>query len=306
LVAPAGFHRRFRDVDRAATDLERRADADTAQVERGAEVAINRHPRLARLAALAGAVQREQSKELVGLTAAGAAFWLVIAAFPTGAAVVSLFGLVVKPAEVAHDLGSLASAAPSSLGSLISQQLARVAADDGAGLSIGFAVSLVLAVWAASAGVYNLDRAIRYSYGLPGQRYVEARGRALFGAFLVVVALGGLALAGSLVGGHASATVVAVVGAPVAVVALTVGIVALYRFSIGPSVRLRQLLPGAVCAAVTVVVALAAFGAYLALSTRYAALYGTFAGLVIGMVGAYLAVYAVLLGAVLNAQRGAR
>ena len=305
-MPPAGFHRRLRDVDRAATDLERRADAGTAHVERSADAALAQHPRLSRLATLARAVQREQSEELVGLTAAGAAFWLVIAAFPTGAAVVSLFGLVVSPAEVANDLGSLASAAPASLGSLISQQLARVAADDRAGLSLGFAVSLVLAVWAASAGVYNLDRAIRYSYGLPRQRYVEARGRALVGAVLVVVALGGLALAGSIVGGHASATVVAFVGAPVAAVVLTAGITALYRFSIGPSVRVRQLLPGAVSAAVTVVVALAAFGAYLALSTRYTALYGTFAGLVIGMVGAYLAVYAVLLGAVLNAQRGVR
>lgn len=301
-MVPPGFERRFDDAERSAARLARRADAEAQEAEQDAQAALGRHPRAARLAALASAVQREQSAEQVGLAASGAAFWLVISAFPTGTAVVSLFGLVVSPAQVADDLGGLARAAPSSLGSLITEQLQRVAAADRAGLSIGLAVSVVLAVWSASAGVYNLDRAIRYSFGLPRQRYVEARARALAGAFAVVVVLGSLALGGTVVGSHASAVAIALVGVPSVLVALTLGVATLYRFSIGPTVRPRQLLPGAASAAVAVVVSLAAFAAYLALSTRYAAVYGAFAGVVIGMIGLYFAVYAVLLGAVLNAQ----
>lgn len=301
-MVPPGFERRFDDAERSTARLARRADAEAQEAEQDAQAALGRHPRAARLAALASAVQREQSAEQVGLAASGAAFWLVISAFPTGTAVVSLFGLVVSPAQVADDLGGLARAAPSSLGSLITEQLQRVAAADRAGLSIGLAVSVVLAVWSASAGVYNLDRAIRYSFGLPRQRYVEARARALAGAFAVVVVLGSLALAGTVVGSHASAVAIALVGVPSVLVALTLGVATLYRFSIGPTVRPRQLLPGAASAAVAVVVSLAAFAAYLALSTRYAAVYGAFAGVVIGMIGLYFAVYAVLLGAVLNAQ----
>lgn len=301
-MVPPGFERRFDDAERSAARLARRADAEAQEAEQDAQAALGRHPRAARLAALASAVQREQSAEQVGLAASDAAFWLVISAFPTGTAVVSLFGLVVSPAQVADDLGGLARAAPSSLGSLITEQLQRVAAADRAGLSIGLAVSVVLAVWSASAGVHNLDRAIRYSFGLPRQRYVEARARALAGAFAVVVVLGSLALGGTVVGSHASAVAIALVGVPSVLVALTLGVATLYRFSIGPTVRPRQLLPGAASAAVAVVVSLAAFAAYLALSTRYAAVYGAFAGVVIGMIGLYFAVYAVLLGAVLNAQ----
>jgi membrane protein len=154
----------------------------------------------------------------------------------------------------------------------------------------------------ASAGVYNLDRAIRHSFGLPCQRYIEARARALAGAGAVVLVLGALALGGSVVGGHTPAVVIAVIGLPTALVALTLGIATMYRFSVGSTVRASQLLPGAACAALAVVASLAMFAAYLALSTRYAAVYGAFAGLVIGMVGIYLAVYAVLLGAVLSAR----
>ena len=305
-VVPAGFERRFDDADRSAEAEHERAEAELLAVERDAEVLLGRHPRASRVAAVARAVQREQSAEQVGLAASGAAFWLVISAFPTGAAVVSLFGLVVSPSEVANDLGGLARAAPSSLGSLITEQLRRVAAADRTGLSIGLAVSLVVAVWSASAGIYNLDRAIRYSFGLPRQPWVEARARALGGAFAVVVVLGALALVASMVGGHASTVVVVVVGVPAALALLTVGVATLYRFSLGPMLGARQLLPGAVFASVTTVVALAAFSVYLATSSSYAAVYGAFAGLVIGMIGLYLAVYTVLLGAVLNAQRASR
>jgi len=294
--------RRFGDADRSAGGLERRAGAEVEEAEQDAEAVLAHHPRAARLASLARAVQRQQSAEQVGLAASGAAFWLVISAFPTGIAVVSLFGLVVSPADVADDLGGLARAAPLSLGSLITAQLRRVAAADRAGLSIGLAVSVVLAVWSASAGVYNLDRAIRYSFGLPHQRYVEARGRALVGAFAVVILLGALALGGAIIGGQVPAGAIAVIGVPSALVALTLGVATLYRFAIGSTVRPRQLLPGAVFAAVAVVVFLVAFAAYLARSTRFTAVYGAFAGLVVGMIGVYVAVYAVLLGAVLNAQ----
>jgi membrane protein len=238
----------------------------------------------------------------LGLAASGAAFWLVISAFPTGIAVVSLFGLVVSPSEVADDLGALAQAAPSSLGSLITDQLQRVASADRAGVSTGLVISVALAVWSASAGVYNLDRAIRYSFGLPPQRYVEARGRAVGGAFVVVVVLGSLALGGAVVGAHTSAVALALIGVPLGFVALTLGIAGLYRLSVGPAVRLRQLLPGAGAAAVAVVVSLVAFAAYVGLSRRFTAVYGAFAGVVIGMLGLYFAAYAVLLGAVFDAQ----
>jgi membrane protein len=244
---------------------------------------------------------REQSAEQVGLTASGAAFWLVISALPTAIAVVSLFGLVVSPERVASDLGALASYAPGSLGALLTQQLRKVTAGDPAGLSLGFAISFVLAVWSASAGIWSLDRAIRGAYGLPPQRYVEGRTRALLGALVVVVLLGLTALATSVPGARNS-MIVDVLGIPVALLTATVGIGAFYRFAIGRPVALRRVLPGAVTSAIGVLLASAGFAAYVALSTRYTAVYGAFAGVVIGMLAVYLAVYVVLLGAVLNMQ----
>jgi uncharacterized BrkB/YihY/UPF0761 family membrane protein len=50
----------------------------------------------------------------------------------------------------------------------------------------------------------------------------------------------------------------------------------------------------------------AGFAVYLRLSTSFTAIYGALAGVVIGMIGAYLATYAILIGAVLNVQLAGR
>jgi membrane protein len=250
---------------------------------------------------VAAVVMREQSAERVGLAASGAAFWLVISAFPTAIAVVSLYGLFVSPERVATDLGSLANGVPGSLGSLLTEQLRRVAESDHAGLSLGLIGSLVLAVWSASAGVYHLDAAIRAAYGLPPQRYIEARGRAFAGAVAVVLLLGLSAVVLPTMVARFSA-VLTVLGVPVALAVITAGVGALYRFSVGAHVGLRAVLPGALASGIGVVLVTGGFGAYVATSSNYTAVYGAFAGAVVGMLAIYLAVYVVLLGAVLNSQ----
>jgi membrane protein len=263
---------------------------------------LGRHRRIAALVGIVGRVARRQTDLQLGLSAAGAAFWVVISAFPTAIAVVTLFGLFVSPKQVAADLGNLASAAPSSLGSLVTGQLQRVAASDHAGLSLGLAVSLVLALWSASAGVYNLDRAIRQAYGIGPQRYVEARGRAFLGAFGVVTLVGLVALAGSALAVESPGPLMIIVGAPFVIAGIAAGIAVMYRLSAGSHLAARALLPGAVGAGIGVVVLVVGFTAYVATSTHYAAVYGVFAAAVVGMIATYGAVYVVLLGAVLNVE----
>ncbi len=293
------------EVERVERDIDVVRDRVRAEVRDDVDGELSAHPRAATAMRMVAAVAHEQSVEQVGLAAAGAAFWLVISAFPTAIAVVSVFGLVVSPERVATDLGDLASAVPGSFGALLTEQLKHVAAGDHAGLSVGLAVSLVLAVWSASAGVYNLDRAVRAAYGLPPQRYLEARARALGGACAVVLLLGIVAVAaGSVIA--TSSPLLAFGGIVLALAGITVGVAVFYRFSVDGSVAFRSLIPGAVASGLGVVVVTAVFAADVAISSRYTAVYGAFAGVVVAMLAVYLAVYVVLLGAVLNVQRAQR
>jgi len=289
------------DVDIVRKDLERTRDDFDRREQAALERVEVRHPAVD----LVRRVIREQSAEQVGLAASGAAFWIVITAFPTAIAAVSIFGLVVSPQQVANDVAGLASRDPLSLGSTLTQQLHKVAAADRVGLSTGLAVSLVLALWSASAGVYNLDRAIRGAYGLPPVPYLRARGRALGGAVVAVILLGVLALlsaSAAVVVDYVPVAVAVVVGIPVLVATVAAASATMYRFAIGHHVGLRRLLPGGVLAAVGTLVVVAGFAGYLRESTHYTAVYGALAGAVVGMIGTYLATYMVLLGAVLNVQ----
>jgi membrane protein len=250
-------------------------------------------------------VIREQSAEQLGLSASGAAFWLVITVLPTAIAAVSVYGLVVSPQQVAKDLVGLANRGPQSLGSTLTQQLQKVASADRAGLTAGLVFSVLLALWSASAGVYNLERAIRAAYGLRPEEYVRARGRALVGALVVVLATGVVALlstAALVVVDRLPVILIVLVGAPLLVVVVGAMTTAVYRFSIGPVVPVRRLLPGSLAASLCLVVVLGGFAVYLRLSTRITAVYGALAGSVIGMIGTYLGVYVVLIGVVVNAQ----
>ena len=253
-----------------------------------------------RVGDLAESVFHREGTEQLSLVASGAAFWLVISGAPIAVAVVSLYGLIVDPGRVAGDLGSLANAAPSSLGVLVRAQLQRVAATDGSQLTIGLGFSLVLAVWSASAGIYNLDRAIRDAYGLRRQRYVEARVRSFAAAAVLVVALGAIALTTAAALSNRRGLIPLAVGVPSTFVGIVAALTALYRFSVGQPTPLRALLPGAVAAAAGMVVILVGFGTYASASAHFTAVYGAFGAAVIGMLATYLAVYAILLGAVLN------
>jgi membrane protein len=293
-----GLHR----GERRRPDLDEAIADDLDDLERRRDRLLGRHPRTARVAGLAEAIASRQRDQQVGLVASGAAFWLVISAFPTAVAVVSLFGLVVDPGQVAGDLGRLVDVGPASLGSLVGEQLQHIAAADRTGLRIGLVVSLALAVWSASAGIYNLDRAIRDVYGLPRQRYVDARSRSFAEAFGVVVALGTIALATAATLAHSRGVLAVAIGVPAVSAGVVAAVTGLYRFAVGGSVGLRSLLPGAVAAAAGMIILLVGFGAYASASTHYTAVYGAFGAAVVAMVATYLSVYAVLLGAALNVE----
>lgn len=251
------------------------------------------------LPGLAHRVLQQQSNQRAGLAAAGAAFWIVIAAFPTVIAVASIYGLFVNPDRVATDLGNLANDVPGSLGSFLTEQIRAVVTTDRAGISLGLIGSVIAAIWSASGGMYQLDSAIRAAYGLPPQRFIEARTRALLGAIVSVLLLGLAAIAIPAIAAR-SAPIAAVAGIPAALVAITLTITALYRFSVGTSLGMRAWLPGAALSATGIVAISIGFGAYIEASGRYTAVYGAFAGTVIAMLAIYFSVRVVLLGAGLN------
>lgn len=253
-------------------------------------------------------VVRVQGQTRTSLAAAGAALWLVIALFPAVTAVVSIFGLVVGPDDVAQAIATVSDKGSGSLSNAVTQQLEQVSSSATSSLSLGLAISVLVSLWSVSNGSYNLIRAIRLSFGLPAQPYVAARALGFVGGVLGVLGMGIAAFAASasaVVNQSVSGAMQGLATAASVVLTLVITavlLVGLYRFALGSAAKSRTLIPGAVLATVGLGILGTALTLAVANLGKATAVYGVAAGAVSALISVYFAAYIVLLGAIVNAQ----
>lgn len=289
-------------------DLVQRVKARGQATVATAADASRDHPLVQRWVDVVFGVIAKQSQYRLSLDAAGAAFWLVIAVFPATIAMITLFGLVTDPSEIADDVADFSRRAPNSLGAALATEAQQAAASAATTLSIGLVSSLLATLWSVSSGGYAMFRAMRQAYDLPPQSYLLARARAFAAAIVAVIGLGLAVGAGALLfsridrlQGVERDAVLVLAGIVVLVIFMAV-VAASFRYSIAQSTPLRSLLPGAVMGtAVTAVLAwgVAVFGAYM---TDYQAIYGALTGIIVALLAVYTVMYVLLLGAVFNQQ----
>jgi membrane protein len=297
---------------RAAQAAERNAEELASAWVARARARRRTHPRLAETVALGSRIVARQSSYRLSLAAAGVAFWLVIALFPAIVAVILAFGLVLDPEDLAADVGAIGRRAPDSLASVLGQQAETVAGTYSGTISIGLVVSLVVVLWGVSSGAYALFRATRQAYGLPPQNWVVARARAFAAAAVAVAGLGILIGGSTVVGtwiagmsgvGRAAAVLAVGLGVMLALIPL---LVVVMRLSIAQPTPVRDLLPGAVVAAVVIAAMLVGVSAFGFIVREYQAMYGVVASIVLAMVVAYSAMYVLLLSVLLNSELARR
>lgn len=249
-----------------------------------------------------------QSMARLSLAAAGVAFWIVIAIFPATIAVITIFGLVVDPKDIADAVARITEQAPNSLGAALANLAAQAAESDTSALSIGLIVSLVVTLWSVSDAAYGMSRALREAYSLPPQSYIRARLRAFAGGTIGVLALGVLYLAAAaLMVWLPSLTtwwrvVALVVAIPLALLVQAGIYAALIRFAISSRTPLRSIVSGASLASVAVALLLVGLAIYASFAPSYQAVYGALTGIILTMLVVYFGAYTFLLCATFNAQ----
>jgi membrane protein len=256
-------------------------------------------------------VKRKIKEHHVTLAAAGVAFYAFLASVPALAAAVSIAGLVLSPERARELVSDGLEAAPDEVGELLSEQLGSVAETGGGALSIGLAISIALALWAASGGVQHLVEAIGIAYDEPDERgFIAKRGQAL------LLTVGAIVFALLAVG--AIAVVPAVTGAldlpgpvrwlislavwPILGVLLALGLTIVYR--VGPDRRAaewRWVTWGAGIAVIVWIVASIGFQVYVSNFGSYDETYGSLAAIVIFLMWLFISSFAILLGAEINA-----
>lgn len=246
------------------------------------------------------------------LLAAGVAFYTFMSLFPALIAAVMTYGLVASPETVQRQSAEITDALPADAASVVTGQLDALVTTSSASLGLGLIVALSLAVYSASSGVGNLVAAINVMYGIRDRRSFFAKKLLALG--LTIGAIVFVAIALTLVAA-APAVFDAIDIVPgvrillelarwaVLLGALIMAIGVLFRVgpdrSGSPSLMTKGVL---VAGGLWILVSLG-FSIYVDNFGSYGKTYGALAGVVVLLLWLWIGLYALLLGAAIEAVR---
>jgi membrane protein len=257
-------------------------------------------------------------RKKLSLMAAGIAFYGILSLAPCISALVSLYGLVYNPAAVEPQVTALSGIVPEQALDLIADELAGIVSSNHSQLGIGLAVSMAIALGAATKGTSALMMALNVAYdeeekrGLIGYyayALLLAIGLLLFGTFSLVLLAAMPAILDLLPVGTLGRTLVGWVRWPVLAVLASVAIAALYHYAPSRSARRwRWVNWGTMAATALWIAGSALFSVYLHLAVyvgkvpKSSETYGVLGAVVALLMWLWLSAFAVLLGGALDAK----
>ncbi|MGH7211710.1 MAG: YihY/virulence factor BrkB family protein [Acetobacteraceae bacterium] len=246
------------------------------------------------------------------IAAAGCAFYATLALFPAISTLVSIYGLVFNSANVESQLRYLQGLLPPPAFELIAERVHDLVTQPRSQLGIRLLASTLIAFWSAASGTKSVLSALNVAYDVDEQRgflrfqfvSLGLTLAAMLVAVLGIAVLVFIPVVINFIGLRAHAAVLihaAAVAMLVAFVAISIAV--LYR--VGPSRSGRsnwRILPGIIAATLLWLIASAALTFYVSNLASFGATYGSLAAVVGIMFWFYVTVYALLVGAELNAQ----
>jgi membrane protein len=257
-------------------------------------------------------VYRGISEDRILLVAAGVTFYAILALFPGIGAIVSIYGLFADPSRIVTHLDTLSGVAPSGAVDVLRGELTRLAHQGRAALGVSFAISMVISLWSANAGVSGLFQALTAVYEEKEKRsFLEYYTITLtFTAGIILLVLLSLAIliALPLVLNYIAdpgiiGVLLEIIRWPILFVLIALALCVIYRF--GPShsaPRWRWITWGSAFAAVAWLAGSALFSWYVSHFGSYNKTYGSLGAIIGFMTWIWVSIIVVLVGAKLNAE----
>jgi membrane protein len=239
-----------------------------------------------------------------GIVSGSLAYYAMLALVPSLVATVAIYGLATNAADLESQITTITDTLPPAAAGIVTDQLREIVTANEAGLGLTAALSLLLALWSASAGTKALVSGINLAYGLPETRnFFRLRGMAL------LITIGGVLFAAviawfiSLVTIDAGSVLQEGLFAVGVLGALTMSLGVLYKLAPNrPTVIGKLASAGAVAATLLLVITTTGFTLYVSNFGSFNATYGALAGVVLLLLWFYISGFVVLMGAELNAE----
>ena len=257
-------------------------------------------------------VLRKISEQHLWTLAAGVTFYIILAIFPAVAALVSVYGFFSDPGTIARQLNALSNILPAAAVEVIGDEIIQLVAQGNSVLSFAFAASLIISIWAASAGMRAIFDALNAVYG---ER--ERRGLIKLHVISLTITIGALVLALLLLAtvavlpavlddlGLKPAMDLLVRAArwPVLFLMVDLGFAVLYRYGPSrPNARFRWVTWGSACATVAWVVASVLFSWYAMHIGNYNKTYGSLGAAAVFMTWIWISTVTIMVGAALDSE----
>lgn len=254
----------------------------------------------------------EMNDDRILAVAGGLVFFVLLAIFPTIAALVSIYALFSDPATINQHLSLLAGVLPADSLKLLGDEIARIAAKSNGSLGIASAVSLLFALWSANAGTKAIFDALNVAYEEKEKRSFISLNLVSLGftigaivfLLLAAAAIVILPLIFAAIGlRDFMAIVLSILRWPILLVIVALALAALYRFAPSrPEAKWRWVTPGSLAASLLWLIASGAFSFYLAHFADYSATYGSLGALVGLLMWLWITFIVILAGAELDAE----
>ena len=252
------------------------------------------------------------SRDNITFVAAAVAFYVMLAIFPALAALVSLYGLVGNPSDVASRIGDYGSLLPPEALKLITDGLNAFAQKSGSQLSLALATSVLLAIWSARSGMSAVMTGLNIAYEETERRsFIVQNLVALtltFGAVLftgvVVLAIAGVPIVlATLSLDQITSILLAYVRWPLLAVLVVAGFAFMYRWAPSRShPRWRWISWGSGIATLLWLVGSFLFSFYVSKFGSFDATYGSLGAVVILLLWLWVSALVLLVGAEIDAE----
>ncbi|WP_425093462.1 YihY/virulence factor BrkB family protein [Tropicimonas sp. S265A] len=264
------------------------------------------------LGQVAGRIVQRLGETRLSLIAAGIAFFGLLAIFPALTALVAVAGLILTPDAVATQLGPMIDALPPAAAEIVSGQITEVAAANNSGLNWTLVIGVGLALFSASRGTLHLINGLNVAYEEDEDRgFFKLQ---LLGILITLCTVVGMTLALTVAAAlpivadmffrtSLLADIMVLLRWPFLLLVAIAAFAALYRFA--PSrraARWRWITPGALSAVAIWIAATIGFSWYAQTFGSYSETFGALAGVVILMMWLFLTSFAVLIGALIDAE----
>jgi len=246
------------------------------------------------------------------MAAAGCAFYATLALVPAISTLVSLYGLVFSPANVEPQLRYLRGLLPAPAFALISSRVHDLVSQPSGQLGFHLVVGLLITFWSSGTGTKSMLSALNVAYNVEEQRgFLRFQAislgmtlAAMLSAVLGIAVLVFVPVVINFVGleAHAAALIHAA-GLVMLLAFVAASIAVLYR--VGPSrgrKHVQRIAMGTTVATLLWLAASMLLTFYVANLSNFDSTYGPLATVVGIMLWFWVTVYAVLVGAELNAQ----